>query len=468
MKPRTPRSFGGARREAALAACTVAVAIAVAAVAMRGARSEGASTSAASSAVPASQPAVASARPTASGADAATLARGEYIAKAGDCAGCHTEAQGGAPYAGGHGLVSPFGAIMATNITPDPNYGIGQYTYEDFARALRKGVARGGKRLYPAMPYNAFAKMDDADMHALYTYMMHGVAPVAKPNEKSDVAFPFNQRWALRFWQMAFVPREPYRPRADRDAQWNRGAYLVQSVGHCGGCHTPRGAAYQEQGTDESSSAFLTGGVNDHWFAPNLTGDPGSGLGRWRAPEIAAFLKTGHGSGDIAYGSMVEQIEDSTQYLSDDDLLAIGRYLKSLPSRSPSGTYAPQDDVARKPLNGSRVPDALSVGYNVYRSFCAQCHGDAGNGVPKVFPALAGNSSVLAEDTTSLIRLMVEGGNSPSTLTGPPRQQMPRFADTLADVEIAQVLTYIRGAWGNNAQPITANDVSALREKIHK
>jgi mono/diheme cytochrome c family protein len=468
MKLRTPRSFLGARRHAALAACTVAVAIAVAAVAMRGARSEDASASAASSAVPASQPAVASAQSAANGADAATLARGEYIAKAGDCAGCHTEAQGGVPYAGGHGLVSPFGKIMATNITPDPNYGIGQYTYEDFARALRKGVARGGKRLYPAMPYNAFAKMDDADMHALYTYMMHGVAPVAKPNEKSDVAFPFNQRWALRFWQMAFVPREPYRPRADRDVQWNRGAYLVQSLGHCGSCHTPRGPAYQEQGTDESSSTFLTGGVNDHWFAPNLTGDPGSGLGRWRAPEIAAFLKTGHGSGNIAYGSMVEQIEDSTQYLSDDDLLAIGRYLKSLPSRNQSGTYAPQDDVARKPINGSRVPDALSVGYNVYRSFCAQCHGDAGKGVPNVFPALAGNSSVLAEDTTSLIRLMVEGGNSPSTLTGPPRQQMPRFADTLADVEIGQVLTYIRGAWGNNAQPITANDVSSLRQKIHK
>ncbi|ABE36096.1 cytochrome c family protein [Paraburkholderia xenovorans LB400] len=469
MKPRPLMAGATARRHAALCACMAALAVAVAGVATREARSEEARAPAGPATVlPSASARPALPQPASPQPDAVMLARGEYIAKASDCAGCHTAPQGGAPYAGGNGLGSPFGTIMSTNITPDPHYGIGQYTYDDFARVLRKGVARGGKRLYPAMPYNAFAKIDDADLHALYAYMMHGVAPVAKPNRKSDVSFPFNQRWGLWFWQLAFVPREPYQPHADRDAQWNRGAYLVQSVGHCGSCHTPRGIAYQERGTDESSSTFLTGGVNDHWFAPDLTGDAGSGLGRWRASEIAAFLKTGHGGGNIAYGSMVEQIEDSSQYLTDDDLLAIGRYLKSLPPRNPSATYAPHDDVARKPLNGSRVPEALSVGYNVYRSFCAQCHGGDGRGVPNVFPALAGNSSVLAEDTTSLIRLLVEGGNSPSTLTGPPRQQMPRFADTLADVQIGQVLTYIRSAWGNNAQPITANDVSSLRQKLHK
>ncbi|MFM0394889.1 c-type cytochrome [Paraburkholderia phytofirmans] len=400
--------------------------------------------------------------------DATTLARGAYVAKAADCAGCHTATRGGAPYAGGLGINSPFGTIESTNITPDPRYGIGAYSYEDFARVLRKGFARGGKRLYPAMPYTAYAKMDEADLQALYAFMMHGVAPVPKPNIESDVSFPFNQRWGLWLWQMAFVPDKPYEPHAAHDAQWNRGAYLVQSLGHCGSCHTPRGAAYQENGTDESSATFLTGSANDHWFAPNLTDDAGAGLGRWEANEIAAFLKTGHAGGNVAYGSMVQQIEDSSQYLSDDDLLAIGRYLKSLPQRRASGTYAPREDAARKPVNGGKVPDTLSVGFNVYRSFCAQCHGVAGEGVHDVFPALAGNSSVLAEDTTSLIRLMVEGGNSPSTLTGPPRQQMPRFAGTLADVQIAQVLTYIRGAWGNNAQPITANDVSSLRDKLHK
>ncbi|CAN7783379.1 cytochrome c [Paraburkholderia hospita] len=400
--------------------------------------------------------------------DNAMLARGEYVAKAGDCAGCHTAAQGGAPLAGGLGLASPFGTIMSSNITPDRHFGIGQYTYEDFARALREGVTRDGKRLYPAMPYASFAKISDDDMRALYDYVMHRVVPVANPTPPSDVAFPFNQRWALRFWQLAFAPRGVYRLRADHDAQWNRGAYLVQSLGHCGACHTPRGAAFQERGYDESSKSYLTGSVNDHWFAPNLTGDKGSGLGRLSAAGIASFLKTGHAGGVIAYGSMVQQIEDSSQYLTDDDAQAIARYLKSLPAQKPSGTYTPAADAARASVNGNRVPDELSLGFNVYRSFCARCHRDDGMGVPNTFPSLAGNPSVLTEDTTSLIRLLVEGGNSPATLTGPPRQSMPGFVGTLADVQIAQVLTYIRSAWGNNAQPVTANDVSTLRAELHK
>jgi mono/diheme cytochrome c family protein len=401
-------------------------------------------------------------------ARAQILARGEYLAKVADCAGCHTAPIGGAPYAGGLGMGSPFGTIVSTNITPDPRFGIGRYTYDEFARALREGIAKDGKRLYPAMPYASFTKIRDDDMRALYAYFMHRVAPVGKPSPASDVAFPFNQRWALRFWQWIFIPRGVYQPRADRDAQWNRGAYLVQSLGHCGACHTLRGAAYQERGYDESSASFLVGGVNDHWFAPNLTGDAGAGLGRLSAQQIASFLKTGHGAGVVAYGSMVEQIEDSSQYLTDDDLAAIARYLKSLPAQQPYGTYARHADITRTPQNGSHVPNSLSTGYNVYQSFCARCHHEDGQGVPNAFPALAGNPSVLAENTTSLIRLLVEGGNSPSTLTGPPRQQMPRYADILADVQIAQVLTYIRGAWGNNAQPITANDVSTLRQLLHK
>jgi alcohol dehydrogenase (quinone), cytochrome c subunit len=400
--------------------------------------------------------------------DAAMLARGSYLAKAADCAGCHTAVLGGAAYAGGLGLASPFGTIQSSNITPDPQYGIGRYTYEDFERALRKGVARGGKRLYPAMPYASFSKLSDDDVHALYLFIMHGVRPVPKPTPPSEVAFPFNQRWALRFWQLAFMPRNRFTPRTDHDAQWNRGAYLVQGAGHCGACHTPRGPAFQERGYDESSRDYLAGGVNDHWFAPNLTADAGSGLGRMSEEAIAAFLKTGHGTGIVAYGSMVEHIEDSSQYLSDDDLRAIAHYLKWLPAQRPSGTYTPGSDPARSPANGNRVSNSQSVGFNVYRSFCASCHREDGSGVPNAFPELAGNPSVLAEDTTSLIRLLVEGGNSPATLTGPPRQAMPGFATTLADVEIAQVLSYIRSAWGNHAQPVTANDVATMRQELHK
>jgi mono/diheme cytochrome c family protein len=318
------------------------------------------------------------------------------------------------------------------------------------------------------MPYVSFSKLTDYDLRALYAYMMHGVAPVHRPSPPSSVAFPFNQRWALRVWQWVFVPRSVYVPKPERDAQWNRGAYLVQGLGHCGACHTPRGPAYQERGDDETSPHFLVGGVNDHWFAPNLTGDMGSGLGRMSAADIAAFLKTGHGAGTMAYGSMVQQVEDSTQYLNDDDLAAIAHYLKSLPAQSPYGTWTAGNDDPHSPANGNHRFGEMTPGRSVYESFCARCHGNDGAGVQHVFPALAANPSVLAEDTTSLIRLLIEGGNSPATRSGPPRESMPGFVGTLADVQIAQVLSYIRSSWGNSAQGITTNDVSALRQKLHK
>lgn len=396
------------------------------------------------------------------------ISRGAYVAKAGDCAGCHTAPLNGAPYAGGLEMTSPFGTIVSSNITPDRETGIGAYSYEDFAKALREGVGRGGKGLYPAMPYPAFVKITDDDMRALYAYMMHGVPPVNRRPPETRVPFPFNQRWALPFWRMAFAPKTQFEPRADRDAAWNRGAYLVQSLGHCGSCHTPRGAAYQERGYDESSKTYLSGGLNDNWFAPNLRADPGSGLGRISAGDLAAFLKTGHGAGIVAYGSMVETIEDSLQYLHDDDLRAIAVYLKSLPATGAAdGVFDPA--LAQAGRLKTRAPDVPpEQGASVYAGFCAQCHRDDGKGVPNAFPALAGNPSVIGEDTTSLIRLVVEGGNSPATIHGPPRQPMPAFAGRLTDAQIAQALTYVRSSWGNDARPITTNDVASLRSKLHK
>lgn len=400
--------------------------------------------------------------------DAALVQRGDYVAKAADCAGCHTAPRNGIPYAGGLGLVSPFGTIVSTNITPDVQYGIGRYTLEDFSRAVRQGVARGGKRLYPAMPYPAYALMTDDDLHALYAFLMSRVPAAASAPPPSNVPFPFNQRWALGIWQYAFVPKHRFDPRPDKDAVWNRGAYLVRSLGHCGSCHTPRGMAYQERGQDETSTHFLTGAVNDHWFAPNLTNDPGSGIGRMDAADIAAFLATGHAAGVAAYGSMVAQIENSTQYLSRDDQDAIARYLKSLPVRNPSGAYAPRSVSVQSRENGNRVTDQDSTGRAVYESFCARCHRSDGTGIRQVFPSLVANPSVTTQDTTSLIRLLIEGGESPATLTGPPRQRMPGFAGMLTDTQIAQVLTYIRSAWGNASQPITGNDVASLSSDLHK
>lgn len=262
--------------------------------------------------------------------DPKLVARGEYLAKAGDCSACH-DAADHTPLGGGLPVNSPFGPIYASNITPDPTFGIGRYSLKEFSDALRYGKRRDGERLYPAMPYASFAKMNDADVTALYAYLMHGVTPAAKRAPRTHLPFPFNQRWGMLFWTFAFGNRDEFSPDPKQSAQWNRGAYLVQGLGHCGACHTPRGPAYNELGYSEASPLYLTGGVVDHWLAPNLTGDRGSGLGRWSRQDIVNFLRTGHGAGTIAFGAMAPAVEDSTQYLTDLDLNAIGEYLKSLP-----------------------------------------------------------------------------------------------------------------------------------------
>ncbi|OLL31669.1 alcohol dehydrogenase [Burkholderia sp. SRS-W-2-2016] len=410
--------------------------------------------------------------------DTAQIARGAYLAKAADCAGCHTAAPRvpypGAkplatpPFAGGLGMGSPLGTIYTSNITPDARYGIGRYTYDEFARALRDGIAADGKRLYPAMPFPSFAKINDDDMHALYAYFMHGVKPVAEPAPQTQLPFPFNQRWVLTFWAWAFAPKGVYQPDDKRDAQWNRGAYLVQSLGHCGACHTPRGPAYEERGYNETSSTYLTGGTNDHWFAPNLTGDPGSGLNRISAAEIAAFLKQGHGGGLVAFGSMVQVVEDSTQYLSDADLDAIAGYLKSLPPRAPSGYFNARSEAARQTAQALKTGDVERPGAGIYASFCARCHQMDGGGVPNKYPRLAGNPAVLSASSESLVRLLVEGGGSAHTQTGPESRKMPSFAGKLTDTEMARVLTFVRNTWGNTAGPVTRNDVTSVRSALHK
>ncbi|WP_425606024.1 c-type cytochrome [Paraburkholderia sejongensis] len=415
---------------------------------------------------------------TADPADTAQIARGAYLAKAADCAGCHTAAPrvphpgakpvATSPFAGGLGMGSPFGTIYTSNITPDPRYGIGRYTYDEFARAMRDGIAAGGKRLYPAMPFPSFAKINDDDMHALYAYFMHGVQPVAEPAPQTQLPFPFNQRWLLMFWDWAFAPKGVYNANDKRDAQWNRGAYLVQSLGHCGACHTPRGPAYEERGYNEKSSTYLTGGTNDHWFAPNLTGDPGSGLGRISAAEIAAFLKRGHGGGLVTFGSMVQVVEDSTQYLSDADLDAIAGYLKSLPARTPSGYFNARSEAARQTAQALKTGEVERPGAGIYASFCARCHQMDGGGVPNKYPRLAGNPAVLSASSASLVRLLVEGGGSPHTETGPEPRKMPPFAGKLTDTEMARVLTFVRNTWGNAAGPVTPNDVSSVRGALHK
>jgi mono/diheme cytochrome c family protein len=425
--------------------------------------------------------------------DATLISKGEYLAKAADCAGCHTAPPGGpsgkeplhptAPFAGGLPMGSPFGTIFSSNITPDPHAGIGRYSYDDFVRAVREGVAPGNKRLYPAMPFPSFAKINDHDMHALYAYFMHGVKPVATPAPPTKLPFPFNQRWALMFWSFAFAPNGVYVPQSTQSAQWNRGAYLVQSLGHCGACHTPRGPAYQERGYDQGSRLYLTGGANDHWFAPNLTGDAGSGLGRVSEEDIVAFLHSGHGEhgergeqagqagsggGLITFGSMVQVVEDSTQYMSDDDLHAIAGYLKSLPPHESSGHFDDRSRAALRTARALNTGDVELPGAGLYQSFCARCHKADGMGEPLKYPRLAGNPAVLSPHADSLVRLLVEGGEAPHTQTGPEPKKMPAFAGKLTDTEMARVLTFVRNTWGNDAAPVTTRDVRVMRDGLGK
>ncbi|GAB2907767.1 c-type cytochrome [Paralcaligenes ginsengisoli] len=402
--------------------------------------------------------------------DATLMARGAYLAKVGDCAGCHTAATSSAPFAGGLALGSPFGTIYSTNITPDKQTGIGRYSYADFERALRDGVRRDGKRLYPAMPYPSFTKISEPDMRALYAYFMHGVQPVDNRPPETDLPFPFNQRWGLAFWDMAFVSHERFTPTADHDVLWNRGAYIVQSLGHCGACHTPRGPGMEERGYDESSKHYLAGAVNDNWYASSLDGDMGSGLGRLSEQDIVSFLKTGHGVNThvVTFGSMVRVVEISTQYYKDNDLKAVAHYLKSLPASEKTGAYKPESLAAQQAVASLKTGAIERPGAGLYMSFCMKCHQADGHGKAQKFPALAGNPAVLAADTTSLIRLLLEGGASPQTLGGPEHRKMPAFSGKFTDTEIARVLTFVRTTWGNDAAAVTTRDVSTLRTKLHK
>lgn len=387
---------------------------------------------------------------------------GRAVATASDCIACHS-VPGGKPFAGGLAMATPIGTIYSTNITPAKT-GIGGYTYEEFARALRDGVAKDGHRLYPAMPYPAYAKLSDADMKALYAYFMTGVEAVEQPNRDSDIPWPLSIRWPLAVWSKLFVDSKPFQPVSERDEQWNRGAYLVEGPGHCGSCHTPRGIGFQEKALGAADGEhFLAGGVIDGWFAKSLRNDKGAGLGDWSEDDIVAFLKTGRTHRTAAFGGMTEVISHSTQHMPDQDLAAMARYLKSLPAKPGKG-YAPKaDDATFAALRGG---DYKKTGALVYAEFCQSCHRADGAGVPKIFPALAGNSAVLPDDPASLIRVVLAGGRMPETTSGGTAYAMPGFT-RLSDAEVADVLTFIRTSWGNAAPPVQPGDVADARKSTH-
>ena len=392
----------------------------------------------------------------------ALVKQGEYLARAGDCVACHT-AKGGKPFAGGLPMETPIGTIFSTNITPDPS-GIGAYSFDDFDKAVRHGIAKNGSTLYPAMPYPSYARVNQADMQALYAYFMNGVEPVAQANKDSDIPWPMSMRWPLAMWRWAFAPAvADFTPVAGQDPVVSRGAYLVEGLGHCGACHTPRALTMQEKALSASdSSAFLAGSAPlEGWIAKNLRGDHKDGLGSWDEAQLVQFLKTGRSDRSAVLGGMSDVIEHSMQYMSEDDLTAIARYLKSLPAVNPADKPHQYDPAVADALwNG----DDSKRGAAVYIDNCAACHRTDGNGYTRVFPALAGNPVLQSDDPTSLIHIVLKGGTLPATHTAPSTFTMPAFDWRLSDQEVADVVNFIRTSWGNKGGDVTEKDVKALRE----
>jgi mono/diheme cytochrome c family protein len=391
------------------------------------------------------------------------IEHGRYVAILGDCAACHTTA-GGKPFAGGVPFPTPVGTVYSTNITPDHDTGIGNYSFRDFVRVMHLGATPDGTRLYPAMPYTAYAKVSDEDLWDLFAYLQSGLAPVQEDNRPTAIPWPLSIRWPIAWWNIAFHDSSRFVADGSKDEQWNRGAYLVQGLAHCGTCHTPRGLAFDEKDVSGKSELYLSGTAIDGTSPINLRGNMGDGLGRWSATEIAELLKSGRNAHSSVNGAMAEVVRDSTQYMNDSDIAAIAVYLKSL-SPAPDdhrATFSADDATIRKILSG----DERSAGGRMYIDSCAACHRLSGKGASFAFPSLAGNLSVLSSDPSSLIAVILDGARLPSTAAAPTGLAMPPFGWRYDDTDIAQLTTFIRSNWGNSATPVAAAEVAKVRKQL--
>lgn len=376
--------------------------------------------------------------------DFTQVEKGRYLAIAGDCASCHTK-PGGRPFAGGRAIETPFGALAASNITPDRETGIGAWSDADFDNAVRNGRRPDGSRLYPAMPYNAFTRMSRGEVLALRAYL--GTVPAVRNVVSSNtLPFPFNVRASVALWDgLYFTPGE-YQPDSRKSIEWNRGAYLVTGPAHCAGCHTPKSVL----GGDKESRSFQ-GSSLQGWFAPNITNDNDRGLGRWSSDDVVSYLKSGHSRFSAASDLMAEVVELSTSQMTDGDLRAIATYLKSL-----AGTV---DSPAPISANDPR----MTAGQAIYRDQCSACHALDGHGTPFLFPSIAESSVVRAQDPATLIRIVLRGARSATTATEPTAPGMPAYGTQLNDAQVAAVLTYIRNGWAAGASAVWPDEVARAR-----
>jgi mono/diheme cytochrome c family protein len=362
--------------------------------------------------------------------------RGRTLARVGNCATCHT-ARGGAAYAGGRAVETPFGAVYASNLTPDEETGIGRWSAGHFWRAMHNGRSRDGRLLYPAFPYPNYTRITREDSDAIHAYL-RSLPAVRQANRPHGLRFPYSTQAGLAVWRALYFSPERFEVDGARPADWNRGAYLVQGLGHCSACHSSR----NEWG-GQTGSLDLSGGVipMQNWYAPALDAPDEAGLADWSIERIVELMKSGLTNGASVSGPMAEVVQHSTQFLGDDDLRAMATYLKSLPQRPASARRAETSPPAQ--------------GAKLYEQHCAQCHGESGQGVSRAYPALAGNRAVMLDPPANVVRMVQLGGFPPATEGNPRPFGMPPFMTVLSDAEIAAVVTYIRTAWGNTGAPVT-------------
>ena len=377
----------------------------------------------------------------------ALVQRGRYLVTLGDCTACHSDpTRSDSPFGGGHAVPTPFGMMVAPNITPDPATGIGNWTAQQFDDAVRRGRMPDGKRLYPAMPFPYFARMSAKDVRAIWAYL-NTVMPVHHAVVADQLPFPLSIRASMIFWDWLYFRPEVWRPSPARSAAWNRGSYIVQGPGHCAACHTPKSFLGGDEQSHELQGYSLKG-----WFAPNLTGDPARGLAAWSADDIVGYLQTGHNRFEAASGPMAEEVKDSSSGMSAHDLTAIAAYLKGQESASPRRT-APAPDSP-----------AMLAGAAIYRDVCAGCHKIDGSGVPYLIPDLAGSAAVASRQPTTVLQVILHGAASVATRQEPTGPQMPSYAWQLDDDQVAAVATYVRNSWGHAAGLVPASAAHTARD----
>ncbi len=427
---------------------------------------------------------------------AALIAHGAYLARAGNCQGCHTDtnaATGSAAYAGGRGVPTPFGTVYAPNLTPDPSTGIGAWSAAEFWRALHHGRSRDGRLLYPAFPYPNYTRVTRADSDALHAYL-RSLPAVVQPNRAHALRFPFNQQAALAVWRALYFraagltddlsgmvdlvdradranlaePADPsHRANPARSAEWQRGAYLVEGLGHCNACHASRNALGAPAGPLD-----LAGGLIpvQNWYAPSLASAAEAGVAEWDTQAVVDLLQTGvaspGGKRVAVAGPMSEVVSSGTQHLTQPDLRAMATYLKALPQAAvahAAATVAAPAPASPSVPGAATTSEADTPGARLYEQHCAACHGAHGEGAPGIYPALAGNRALSLPTPANLVHLVIEGGFAPATAGNPRPFGMPPFATVLSDAEVAQVLSHIRASWGNRAAPVSALEVARFR-----